>query len=135
MVSSCITISLVEQARGGPFVYWDDLAESCRAAHDLGFDADGVAGVEFAAQQGFGERVFHALLDDAAQRAGAEDGVIALFAEPILRIVGELDCYATDGQAPSDLHKLQFDNPADVRLRQGMEDHGVVDAVEELGGL
>jgi len=36
---SAITISLVEQARGGPFVFWGDLAGSARAAADLGFDA------------------------------------------------------------------------------------------------
>ncbi len=36
---SAITISLVAQARGGPFVYWDDLAESVRAAAELGYDA------------------------------------------------------------------------------------------------
>ena len=36
---SAVTISLVEQARGGPFVYWDDLAGSARQAAELGFDA------------------------------------------------------------------------------------------------
>jgi sugar phosphate isomerase/epimerase len=36
---SCITVSLVPEARGGPFVFWDDLAASCRAAAELGFDA------------------------------------------------------------------------------------------------
>ncbi len=36
---SCVTISLVPEARGGPFVFWDDLAAACRKAHDLGFDA------------------------------------------------------------------------------------------------
>jgi sugar phosphate isomerase/epimerase len=36
---SAVTISLVTEARGGPFVYWDDLAAGCRAAAALGFDA------------------------------------------------------------------------------------------------
>lgn len=36
---SAVTISLVSQARGGPFVFWDDLAGSARQAADLGFDA------------------------------------------------------------------------------------------------
>jgi sugar phosphate isomerase/epimerase len=36
---SAVTISLVEQARGGPFVFWHDLAGSAREAADLGFDA------------------------------------------------------------------------------------------------
>ena len=38
-MKSAITISLVPEARGGPFVYWDDLAAGCRAAAALGFDA------------------------------------------------------------------------------------------------
>lgn len=32
-------ISLVPEARGGPFVFWDDLAAGCRKAAELGFDA------------------------------------------------------------------------------------------------
>jgi len=36
---SAITISLVPQARGGPFVFWDDLAAGCAKATQLGFDA------------------------------------------------------------------------------------------------
>jgi sugar phosphate isomerase/epimerase len=34
-----VTISLVAEAKGGPFVFWDDLAEGCRQASQLGFDA------------------------------------------------------------------------------------------------
>jgi sugar phosphate isomerase/epimerase len=36
---SAVTISLVEEARGGPFVFWHDLAAACRIAAELGFDA------------------------------------------------------------------------------------------------
>ena len=36
---SAVTISLVSEARGGPFVFWDDLAGSIRQAKQLGFDA------------------------------------------------------------------------------------------------
>lgn len=36
---SAVTISLVPEARGGPFVFWDDLATSCSQAAELGFDA------------------------------------------------------------------------------------------------
>ncbi|WP_417849615.1 TIM barrel protein [Thalassoglobus sp.] len=39
MISSAVTISLVEQARGGPFVLWDDLAAGVRLAKELGYDA------------------------------------------------------------------------------------------------
>ncbi len=38
-ISSCVTISLVPEARGGPFVFWDDLPAACRKAREIGFDA------------------------------------------------------------------------------------------------
>jgi sugar phosphate isomerase/epimerase len=38
VIRSAVTISLVAQARGGPFVFWDDLEKSCEAAAELGFD-------------------------------------------------------------------------------------------------
>jgi sugar phosphate isomerase/epimerase len=38
-MQSAITVSLVPQARGGPFVYWDGLADACAQAAALGFDA------------------------------------------------------------------------------------------------
>jgi sugar phosphate isomerase/epimerase len=39
LIRSAITISLVPEAGGGPFVYWDGLADACRKASELGFDA------------------------------------------------------------------------------------------------
>src|SRR6266850_4034444 len=39
MIRSCVTVSLVPEARGGPFVFWDDLPGACRAAAEMGFDA------------------------------------------------------------------------------------------------
>ena len=38
-MKSCITISLVEEARGGPFVLWDGLEKSIAVAAELGYDA------------------------------------------------------------------------------------------------
>jgi sugar phosphate isomerase/epimerase len=38
-IKSCVTISLVKEARGGPFVFWDDLEAGCRKAAALGYDA------------------------------------------------------------------------------------------------
>ena len=37
-MKSAVTISLVPEVRGGPFVFWDDLAAGCRQAAELGFD-------------------------------------------------------------------------------------------------
>jgi sugar phosphate isomerase/epimerase len=39
MIRSSVTVSLVPEARGGPFVFWDDLPAACKKAKDLGFDA------------------------------------------------------------------------------------------------
>jgi sugar phosphate isomerase/epimerase len=39
MIRSSVTVSLVPEVRGGPFVFWDDLPRACRKAKDLGFDA------------------------------------------------------------------------------------------------
>ncbi|MCO6457737.1 MAG: sugar phosphate isomerase/epimerase [Pirellulaceae bacterium] len=39
MTRSAVTVSLVPEARGGPFVFWDDLAAACQRAGELGFDA------------------------------------------------------------------------------------------------
>jgi sugar phosphate isomerase/epimerase len=39
VIKSAVTISLVAEAQGGPFVFWDDFAASCARARELGFDA------------------------------------------------------------------------------------------------
>ncbi len=39
MIRSAVTVSLVEEARGGPFVFWHDLPAACGKAKALGFDA------------------------------------------------------------------------------------------------
>jgi sugar phosphate isomerase/epimerase len=38
-IRSAVTVSLVPEARGGPFVFWDDLPAAARRAAQLGFDA------------------------------------------------------------------------------------------------
>jgi len=39
MIRSSVTISLVPEAKGGPFVFWGDLRGHCARAAELGFDA------------------------------------------------------------------------------------------------
>ncbi|MEI6463602.1 MAG: sugar phosphate isomerase/epimerase family protein [Verrucomicrobiota bacterium] len=39
MMPAAVTVSLVPEARGGPFVFWDGLADACQRAASLGFDA------------------------------------------------------------------------------------------------
>ena len=68
MIKSAVTISLVPEARGGPFVFWDDLPAACRKAAELGFD-----GVEvFAPDAGsLGAGLRRALDDQGLQLAAA----------------------------------------------------------------
>jgi sugar phosphate isomerase/epimerase len=39
VIRSAVTVSLVSEVRGGPFVLWDDLPAACRLAREIGFDA------------------------------------------------------------------------------------------------
>jgi sugar phosphate isomerase/epimerase len=39
MIRSAVTVSLVPEVRGGPFIFWDDLAAAATKAKALGFDA------------------------------------------------------------------------------------------------
>jgi sugar phosphate isomerase/epimerase len=39
VIRSAVTVSLVHEAKGGPFVFWHDLAAACKKAKELGFDA------------------------------------------------------------------------------------------------
>lgn len=39
MIRTAVTVSLVPQAKGGPFVYWDGLEAAAASAARLGFDA------------------------------------------------------------------------------------------------
>lgn len=95
MISSAVTISLVEQARGGPFVYWDDFEASVRSAASLGYDA-----VElFAPAPGFiaAERI-RAILDET-----------------------ELKLAAVGTGAGMVIHKLSLTDPAIERRQQARQ--------------
>lgn len=38
-IKSAVTVSLVPEAAGGPFVFWNDLTAACKRASELGYDA------------------------------------------------------------------------------------------------
>jgi len=97
MIKSAVTVSLVEEARGGPFVFWHDLPAACAKAASIGYDAielfapaaDAVDpaelkglleahGLGLAAVGTGAGMVIHGLsltADDAAERAKAQDFV------------------------------------------------------------
>ena len=39
MIRSAVTVSLVPEAKGGPFVFWDGLADAFQQAESIGFDS------------------------------------------------------------------------------------------------
>jgi sugar phosphate isomerase/epimerase len=114
MMKSAITVSLVPEARGGPFVLWDDLAAACRTAREIGYDAievfppsaDAVAvkelkalldgeGLKLAAVgtgAGWVKHRLHLALPDDAQRQKARD-----FIRSIIDFAGEFHAPAIIG--------------------------------------
>lgn len=70
---SAITISLVPEAAGGPFVFWNDLSVAAKTAKDLGFDAVEVFAPDGSAigNPSFAQELFRARLPIAAVGTGA----------------------------------------------------------------
>jgi sugar phosphate isomerase/epimerase len=141
MIRSAVTVSLVSEARGGPFVFWHDLPAACRSARELGFDAievfppgpDGVDrdllrrlladhGLALAAVgtgAGWAKQKLHLCLPDAAARSRARE-----FIRSIIDLAGP------------------FGAPAIIGSMQGRHGDGVdestargylADALNELG--
>jgi len=106
MIRSSITVSLVHESRGGPFVFWDDLPAACCTATALGFDAvevfppgpdavppaimrkllddNGLALAAVGTGAGWVRKKLHLCLPEAAARVKARDYIRAIidFAGP-----------------------------------------------------
>ncbi len=67
-MKSAITVSLVEEALGGPFVYWNGLAHAVQHASALGFDAIEIFPPD---PSTFDRRGLRELLDDCPLRVAA----------------------------------------------------------------
>ena len=107
-VRSAVTVSLVSAARGGPFVFWDDLPAACAHAARLGFD-----GVE----------IFPPSAD-----AIAEDRVAPLLGRHVLKLAA----VGTGGGWV--VHKLTFTSAdPEVRSRARQFAGSLVDAAGRLG--
>src|SRR5919199_296896 len=93
---------------------------------------DDLAGLELAVEDLLGQGVLDVALDRAAQRAGPQDGVVALRRQQHLGRGRELDAHVLVPEALVDPGDHQVDDLDDLLLRQLREDDRVVDAVEEL---
>jgi sugar phosphate isomerase/epimerase len=141
MMRSAVTVSLVPQARGGPFVFWDGLAEACHQAATLGFSAieifplsadaidrtdlhtllrrHGLKVAAFGTGAGWVVHKWHLCHSDAAIRAGARD-----FIRTIIDLAAEFE-------APAIIGSMQGRIDADLDRENALA--WLRDALHELG--
>lgn len=148
-MESAVTVSLVPEARGGPFVFWDDLAAACRTAREIGYDAielfapsadavdakelrhllDG-EGLKLAAVgtgAGWVKHRLHLALPDAAQRQKARDFIRSIIdfgaAFDAPAIIGSMQGRSGDGVSKEDARASLRD--ALHELSDHAKQHGV----------
>jgi sugar phosphate isomerase/epimerase len=141
VIRASVTVSLVPEARGGPFVFWDDLPGACRQAKAIGFDgvevfAPGPEAVDVRALRkllsdhglalaavgtgaGWVKHRLHLSLPDAAARAKAR-----AFIRSIIEFGGALSAPAIIGSMQGRSGD-EVDHPTALRY--------LSDALEELG--
>lgn len=141
-IRSSVTVSLVPEARGGPFVFWDDLPAAVKTAKSLGFDAveifppspgaidvdavrtlladHGLALAAMGTGAGWLREKLHLCLPDAANRAKARE-----FIRGIIDVAGELKAPAIIGSMQG-RHGDGVDRDAAINY--------LTDALEDLGG-
>src|SRR5579872_951793 len=98
----------------------------------FGVEQDVVADLERAAQQLFGERVFHHALDGTAQRTRSHRRIPSFFGQKFASRVGGLERHVLVLEFLHDFGEFESDDLLDLRQVELMEDHDFVDAIEEL---
>jgi len=135
VIKSAITVSLVPQAKGGPFVYWDGLAAAAASAARLGFDAlevfapsaesidrlalRALAAAAFGTGGGWLVHKWHLTHADPAIRAQARE-----FIRAIIDVGGEF-------KAPAIIGSMQGKAEADVSRDQALT--WLAEALTDLG--
>src|SRR5206468_8465185 len=97
-----------------------------------GVDDHGVTLDELVLEQPEGERVLNQALDGALERPRPKRRVVALPAEERLGRVGDIELDALGPETPLEVAELDLDDPSDLRAPERVEDHDLVDPVEEL---
>ena len=141
MIRSAITVSLVAQAKGGPFVYWDGLESAAASAAKLGFDAievfapsaasidrpalhallkqHGLSAAAFGTGGGWLVHKWHLTHADPAIRSQARE-----FIRAIIDVGGEF-------QAPAIIGSMQGKAEGDVSREQALT--WLAEALTDLG--
>ena len=85
-----------------------------------------------ALEQTLRKRVLDERLDCATQRTGAIDGIGALLGEQILCSVRELDGHAIANETVAQVRDHEVDDAANLGVRERLEDHDLINTVQEL---
>src|SRR5213082_1900027 len=96
-------------------------------------DADAVARSELSLEDLLRQRILDLLLDGPLERSGAIHGIEAGLSEAVAGGIIEHQVHVALGQALAEVQELDVDDRTDLLRAEGMEDHDVVDAVDELG--
>ncbi|WP_404306614.1 TIM barrel protein [Neorhodopirellula lusitana] len=102
MIQSAITVSLVEEARGGPFVYWNGLEDAFDRAAKLGFDA-----VEIFAPGP--DAVSHAELKSLTERTGLKVAAVGTGAGMVKHGLSLTDADPSKRKAARDFVRSMID--------------------------
>src|SRR5699024_6116353 len=96
-------------------------------------DHDGVTVDDVTGQQRAGELVADLALDQATQRSGAEGRIVAFEGQPVLGPLSDLERDPTIGEPLGHVLDLQIDDRGEFVLVERIEEHDVIETVEELG--
>jgi sugar phosphate isomerase/epimerase len=142
-MKSAITVSLVPQAKGGPFVFSNGLPDACRHAASLGFDAIEIFPLS-------AEAIDRRELRDMLDRHGLEVAAIgtgggwvahqwhlchadATIREHALKFIRAIVALAAEFEAPAILGSMQGRAEGAVSRRQALD--WLAEALRELGAL
>src|SRR5205823_9062571 len=96
-------------------------------------DADAVARSELSLEDLLRQRILDLLLDGPLQRSRTVHRIETGLSEAVAGGIIERQVHVALDQALAEVEELDVDDGADLLRAEGMEDHDVVDAVDELG--
>ena len=92
-----------------------------------------IAFLELSVEQPPGQWILKQPLDRTLERPGAVDGVEPLPGQVLPYAIGDREVQLPRGQPPLEVPQLDPHDLLDLREAQAMEDHRLIDPVEELG--
>src|ERR1700739_4884877 len=96
-------------------------------------DADDGAVADIAGHQGTSDPGLDLAADEPAQRAGAVDRVEALLRDVPAGLLADLEGHLPVGEPGPQVVEHQVDDALDLRQGQRLEQHDLIQAVQELG--